>query len=301
MAGARVRVSLHCPAASARWGSAVRRARARLAVGGPAAALLWLRARAAEISSLGAPGVRRVRRVAAAARWGAAWASCRDPPGIWRVCSPPSRAWVAKLPLHRGAAPCVHGGLLDMALCLSLVRSGAAVGDVVLCISASSPARPPGYVAAVASHGSRALWRCVAAFRVSRVLAPAAFFGGAAFRGRPSCVYRLLPEGSRAGVLGADGRRFALRPRARWHSQADLRTTAPLARAAWRRDLRGQVLLASAWRVWGSSLDGAPFLPPGLSAWVSARGSLRGGRLASAVAAGDACVFDFVRSLAVRV
>ena len=231
LAGERVTAYLRGPAAIARWRPAVAEARGILAERGPAAAVLWLRARAAALSRLRpgrarrGPDVEQARR--ARSRWGGARASHRDPALLWPAGSPPSRAWVAKLPLHRGAAPCVHGGRLDLAICLASVRAGAAVGDLVLCISASFPERPPVYVRAVASHGSRALWRCIAVFRVTSVLPPAAFYGDPAFRARPSCIYALLPAGAWVGLPGAGGRRFALRPRARWHTTADLGARAP--------------------------------------------------------------------------
>jgi hypothetical protein len=303
LAGVLVQVRLFSPEAAAQWGPSVARARGILLRRGRAAAVEWLRERAASLSRFDGvvasrERVARARRLAVSSRWGAALPSCRDPELIRWVSAlcplPPRQVWVAKLTLHRGAAPCVHGHLLDLALCLSLVRRGAAVGDVVLLISASRPVRPPVYVAAVAALGSRVVWVALAVFRVTAVLPLAAYYGGVAYRARPSAVYYVLPAARPGrparpgGMPGPDG--------ARWHTSLDLGAGAAV---AMRRDLTGQVLLSSAWRAWGADLADAPFLPPALCAWVAARGSLRGGRSARAAAPGDGCVFDFVLSLAV--
>ncbi len=105
-----------------------------------------------------------------------------------------SRLYLYKLTSDTGAAPCVHDGLLSVAICKPRIRAGARVGDWLF-----------GFAANRLYPDNRLIYVA----RVTEVLAEGAYYEQARFRARPDCIYQR--HGS-AFVRRADAR-YHLRPR----------------------------------------------------------------------------------------
>jgi len=296
-----VRVTLRTRAELAEWD--------RLAADGDhAAAQRW-------VQSL---GERRGGRANAAVRWHVGAASEGRPKGLvpWTGPPPPGAVvHVASLPLHRGLVPHVADGLADISLCLSLERQRAAVGDLVLVMAAAAPRHPRPYVTAARAAEAEGVSTVVAALRVSAVYPLGLYcrrFGSRTWRGgrggrarrvalhgaprpRASAMYRRVARTAPGARQAYDGRFYAPRARARLHGAGD---PAPGVARGVVQDLSGLVLLATSWRAWGASLEGAPRASPGFKAWLIARwDAMRGGRATHSEVPEDAAVFAFVETL----
>ncbi len=104
--------------------------------------------------------------------------------------------FVYKLTVDSGGAPCVHGGLLSLAICKPRIRVAAQVGDWILGFGARSVEELRGRLIYVA--------------RVNAVIEGREYYGSRAYVGRPDCIY------------SHDGADYAYREGSRFHGPDDL-------------------------------------------------------------------------------
>ena len=80
-----------------------------------------------------------------------------------------------KLTADAGAAPCIDGGLLSLAICKPMIRSSATEGDLIVGFAANSLHRDN---------------RLIYAARVTRILRNGEYYKNKCHAGRGDCIYR---------------------------------------------------------------------------------------------------------------
>jgi hypothetical protein len=99
------------------------------------------------------------------------------------------RLFVYKLTTDNGGAPCVHGGMLSLAICKPMIRSSAEAGDVVFGFGGKNLKERLLYIAVVTQQ-----------------LKPTTYYRAKTYRHRPDCIDRW------------NGSRLVLRRRAHYHA-----------------------------------------------------------------------------------
>ena len=174
--------------------------------------------------------------------------------------------WVVVAPIHAGFGLTVEQGVLSVAVCHSVVRGAANVGDLVLVVSPQPSQRtaPKEYREALCklSRNSRVV---VAGFRVAMGVAVRDYQAGR-WRRRRDSLYRVAREGERACWKDASGQRWVKKTRAP-HKLIEV-----LGHRMGDRDLRGQVLLGTRYFRSAVDLSAAPPIPPTLKNTMSSWG-----------------------------
>ncbi len=133
------------------------------------------------------------------------------------------------LTVDNGGAPHVTSSLLSLAICKPAIREQAEVGDIILGFAGKTLAGNSGRVL----PGS-----LIYAARVTRKLVRGEYYRGAAYQDRHDCIYEFV------------GERLQRRPKARYHSVADMaRDVGP-----WPHE-RAAVLLSTSFRYFGRRAD----------------------------------------------
>ena len=179
------------------------------------------------------------------------------------------RIYFYKLTVDAGAAPCVQGGMLSLAICKPMIRSRATVDDLIFGFTASSldPRNRLIYAARITKkltdgeyyEGDKFTSRhdCIYRSQSSRYVRR----GGAKFHDKPSDLNHDLgsyPEYARANVLlSSDFRYFGVNGTAEYKSKYELIRKAVESLGRGQRvnlapELREQFLAMKKW-LWGKS------------------------------------------------
>ena len=172
---------------------------------------------------------------------------------------PTARFWLVVLRTHGGAGLTLWKRKLSVAVCHSVFRKGARIGDVFLGITCAPSAElaPKAYRLAVYKRGVRVL---VAAGIVRHIPPFHGYHTSSEYSGRPDRWYRPARAGDEETWTDAAGREWGKR-------QVGVRYGPKPEGHVWgTRDLTGNVPICSQFFRYNTSLEGAPDLPKPLAA-----------------------------------